>query len=126
VAGVPARLVGDVTQWEKKPRGLYTRDSRFAGETKWNYWKLWNLAIEGIISFTIFPLKIASYIGLLTATWAFLYGLYTIYKTLRYGDSVHGYPSLMVVILFLGGVQLITLTELNQSTRHSRHLQSSL
>lgn len=87
----------------------YQREPRFAGTTKWNYWKLWNLAIEGITSFTIAPLKLATYIGFVTAVGAFLFALVIIYKTLVYGESVQGYPSLMVVILFLGGVQLITL-----------------
>lgn len=87
----------------------YKRASRPAGQTKWNYWKLWNLAVEGITSFTIFPLKIASYLGIFTAFGAFLYLVFIIYKTLIYGDPVAGYPSLMVVMLFLGGVQLLTL-----------------
>jgi glycosyltransferase involved in cell wall biosynthesis len=87
----------------------YRRDPRFAGETKWNYWRLWNLALEGITSFTIAPLKLASYIGVLTSLAAFIYAVRVIYKTLVYGDPVQGYPSLMVVVLFLGGVQLLTL-----------------
>jgi polyisoprenyl-phosphate glycosyltransferase len=88
---------------------LYKRESRFAGETKWNYWRLWNFALEGITSFTIAPLKFATYFGLLIAIAAFLYAAFIIYKTLRYGDPVRGYPSLMVVILFLGGVQLVAI-----------------
>jgi glycosyltransferase involved in cell wall biosynthesis len=88
---------------------LYRRDPRFAGTTKWNYWKLWNLAIEGLTSFTIFPLKLASYLGLAVACAAFLFGALIIYRTLAYGDPVAGYPSLMVTVLFLGGVQLIAL-----------------
>lgn len=88
---------------------MYERDPRIGGETKWNYWKLWNFAIEGITSFTIAPLKLATYIGFTTALVAFFYGMMIIYKTLCFGESVQGYPSLMVVILFLGGVQLITL-----------------
>jgi len=88
---------------------LYLRDRRYAGKTKWNYWRLWNFALEGITSFTIFPLKIASYFGLITAIGAFCSAFYIVYKTLMYGDPVAGYPSLMTVILFLGGVQLITL-----------------
>jgi glycosyltransferase involved in cell wall biosynthesis len=87
----------------------YRRDPRFAGETKWNYWRLWNLALEGITSFTIAPLKLASYIGVLTSLAAFIYALRVIYKTLVYGDPVQGFPSLMVVVLFLGGIQLLTL-----------------
>ncbi len=87
----------------------YERDPRFGGVSKWNYCKLWNLAIEGITSFSIAPLKIATYFGFVTALAAFIYALIIIYKTLAYGESVSGYPSLMVVILFLGGIQLITL-----------------
>jgi glycosyltransferase involved in cell wall biosynthesis len=87
----------------------YHRDPRFAGKTKWNYWQLWNFALEGITSFTINPLKIATYLGLTTSIGSFTYALFVIYKTLVYGDPVQGYPSLMVVILFLGGVQLMSL-----------------
>lgn len=87
----------------------YQRDPRKAGQTKWDYWSLWNFALEGITSFTIAPLKFASYLGLVTALAAFAYAGFIIYKTLVYGDPVAGYPSLIVVILFLGGVQLITL-----------------
>lgn len=85
----------------------YQRDARFAGVTKWNYWKLWNFAIEGITSFSIAPLKVSTYIGLSVAAMAFLYAVFVVYKTLVYGDPVQGYPSLMVVVLFLGGVQLV-------------------
>jgi len=85
----------------------YRRDPRLAGQTKWNYWNLWNYALEGITSFTIAPLKIATYFGFTVAAFAFGYGAFIIYKTLRYGDPVQGYPSLMVVVLFLGAVQLV-------------------
>ncbi|BDD87608.1 glycosyltransferase family 2 protein [Desulfofustis limnaeus] len=88
---------------------LYRRDSRFAGKSKWDYVKLWNFAIDGITSFTVAPLKISSYLGLMIAFGAFLYGIFVIAKTLIYGDPVPGYPSLMVVILFLGGIQLICI-----------------
>jgi glycosyltransferase involved in cell wall biosynthesis len=87
----------------------YRRDARYAGTTKWNYWRLWNFALEGITSFTIGPLKMATYLGLATAIAAFIYAGIIVAKTLFYGDPVAGYPSLMVVILFLGGVQLITV-----------------
>lgn len=87
----------------------YRRDPRFAGQTKWNYWKLWNLALEGITSFTTAPLKIATYLGLMVSVAAFIYAAIIIYKTLVFGDAVRGYPSLMVVVLFLGGVQLAAL-----------------
>ncbi len=84
----------------------YERDPRIAGETKFNYWKLWNFALEGITSFTIAPLKIATYVGLTTALVALLYAIFIIYKTIFFGDAVRGYPSLMVSVLFLGGLQL--------------------
>ncbi|MGH7847294.1 MAG: glycosyltransferase family 2 protein [Candidatus Binatia bacterium] len=87
----------------------YRREPRRAGQTKWNYWRLWNFALEGITSFTIAPLKVASYVGVATAAAAFIFAARIIYKTLVYGDPVAGYPSLMVVILFLGGIQLITI-----------------
>ena len=88
---------------------LYRRDARFAGITKWNYWKLWTLALEGITSFTTAPLKIATYVGVLAALLAFLFALFIVYKTLVYGDPVRGYPSLTVIVLFLGGIQLVAL-----------------
>lgn len=92
----------------------YQRDARFAGVTKWNYWKLWNFAIEGITSFSIAPLKVSTYLGLLVAVLAFLYALFVIYKTLMFGDPVQGYPSLMVVVLFLGAVQLVGIGVLGE------------
>ena len=88
---------------------LYDREPRAAGKTKWNYWRLWNLAIEGITSFTIGPLKIATYLGLSAASFSFVYGSYIILRTLLYGRDVPGYPSLIVIILFLGGIELIAL-----------------
>jgi glycosyltransferase involved in cell wall biosynthesis len=88
---------------------LYHRDRRFAGESKFRYWKLWNLAIEALTSFTTGPLKIASYLGLISAAAALLYAIWIVYKTLRFGDSVAGYPSVMVMSLLLGGIQLATL-----------------
>ena len=88
---------------------LYRRDARFAGITKWNYWKLWTLALEGITSFTTAPLKIATYVGVLAALLAFLFAIFIVYKTLAYGDPVRGYPSLTVIVLFLGGIQLVAL-----------------
>jgi len=87
----------------------YDRDGRHAGETKWNYWRLWNFALEGITSFSVVPLKVASYIGFATALTAFTYGAYVIGKTLLFGDPARGYPTLIVVVLFLGGLQLMAL-----------------
>jgi len=87
----------------------YERDSRFAGDSKFNYWRLWNFSLEGITSFTIAPLKLATYAGLIAAIGAGAYGLLMIIRTLIWGNPVAGYPSLLVIILFLGGLQLITL-----------------
>jgi polyisoprenyl-phosphate glycosyltransferase len=87
----------------------YRRDPRKAGQTKWNYWRLWNFALEGITSFTTGPLKVASYIGFATAVGAFLYGTKIVATTLLFGDPVAGYPTLMTVVLFLGGIQLLTM-----------------
>ncbi len=87
----------------------YRRDPRAAGETKWNYWKLWNFALEGVTSFTTKPLKLASYLGVGIAFLSFIYGAYIIYDTLVHGNPVPGYPSLMVVVLFIGGLQFIIL-----------------
>ena len=85
----------------------YDRDPRYAGKTKWNYWKLWNFAIEGITSYTAAPLKLATYFGFVVAALAFVYVAVIIIKTILFHEVVKGYPSLMVVILFLGGIQLI-------------------
>jgi glycosyltransferase involved in cell wall biosynthesis len=87
----------------------YDRDGRFAGKSKWNYWQLWNFALEGITSFSVVPLKIASYVGFVTAVIAFTYGAYVIGKTLLHGNPVPGYPTLVVLILFGGGLQLMAL-----------------
>lgn len=88
---------------------IYDRDARFAGTSKFNFWRLWNFALEGITSFSGAPLKIATYVGVLTALLAFGFGLFVLGKALLYGDPVRGYPTLMLVILFLGGVQLMAL-----------------
>ncbi len=87
----------------------YLRQARAAGETKWSYWRLWNFALEGITSFSDVPLKMSTYLGVLTSSAAFLYGLYFLIRTIVLGNPVPGYPSLILVVLFLGGVQLICL-----------------
>ena len=87
----------------------YHRESRNAGKTKWNYWRLWNFALEGITSFSQVPLQLASYLGFLVSACAFLYAAYLVISTLVYGNPVKGYPSMMVTLLFLGGVQLMAL-----------------
>lgn len=87
----------------------YRRDPRFAGETKWNYWGLFNLAVEGITSYTVTPLRISTYLGLFVSTAAFGYGIFILLRTFLYSDPVRGFPTLIVAILFLGGVQLLAI-----------------
>ena len=87
----------------------YRRAQRHAGRTSWNYWRLWNFALEGITSFSQVPLRIASYLGLAVAILSLGYAVFLIIRTLVVGNQVSGYPSLMVAILFIGGVQLIAL-----------------
>lgn len=87
----------------------YRRAPRLAGRTSWNYWRLWNFALEGITSFSQVPLRVASYIGISVALVSLLYGLFLVLRTLLLGNPVSGYPSLMVAILFLGGVELMAL-----------------
>ena len=88
---------------------LAGREARSAGDTKFNYWRLWNFALDGITAFSTAPLRLATWLGLIAAFVALVYGVWIIIKTLLWGDPVAGYPSMMVVILFLGGVQLICL-----------------
>ena len=92
----------------------YVRAERIAGDTKFNGWKLWNLALEGITSFSTFPLRIWTYIGLVVASVAFIYGAWMILDTIIFGNAVRGYPSLLVSILFLGGIQMIGIGVLGE------------
>lgn len=85
----------------------YDRDSRAAGFSKWKYWKLWNFALDGITSFTTAPLRVATYAGLFSALGAFGYAFYFLLKTLAFGDPVKGFPTLIVVVLLVGGLQLM-------------------
>lgn len=92
----------------------YTRAERVAGTTKFNGWKLWNLALEGITSFSTFPLRMWTYIGFFVASLSFLYGVWMVVDKLIWGNPVAGYPSILVSILFLGGVQLIGIGVLGE------------
>lgn len=87
----------------------YERHARHDGQTKWNFRSLWTFALEGITSFTILPLKVATYVGLITALGAFGFGMFLVVDTLVRGNPVAGYPSLMTVVLFLGGIQLMAI-----------------
>jgi glycosyltransferase involved in cell wall biosynthesis len=93
----------------KKKEITYDRDPRIAGVSKWNYYKLFNFAIDGITSFTTTPLRISSVLGFLISIVAFIFIVVVVIKTTIYGEAVAGYPSLMAVVLFLGGVQLLSL-----------------
>ena len=88
---------------------LFDRDPRAAGNSKMNFFKLFGLAVDGITSFSVAPLRLASVLGLIISTVAFLYLLFVIIKTLLFGDPVAGYPSMISIILFMGGIQLIVL-----------------
>lgn len=93
----------------KKKEIMYDRDPRLAGAVKQNYKKLTNLAFDGITSFSTTPLRISSFMGLLVSLSAFVYIVYLVFRTMIYGTDLAGYPSMMAVILFLGGVQLLSL-----------------
>ncbi|MEB3219524.1 MAG: glycosyltransferase family 2 protein [Nostocales cyanobacterium 94392] len=105
------RFMKGIFSWVgfKQTSILYDRPTRYQGITKWNYWRLWNFAIDGITSFSLLPLKVWSYVGVIFSLTAFLYAALLIIRTLIFGIDVPGYASLMVAILFLGGVQLLTL-----------------
>lgn len=105
------RYTKGMFQWIgfKKKEFTFDQDDRVAGNTKWSYIKLLNLAIEGITSYTTSPLKIATVMGLIVSLCAFIYMLFVLIKAIAIGDPVAGYPSIMVVMLFLGGVQLLSL-----------------
>lgn len=93
----------------EKKEIIFDRGDRVAGESNWNFWSLFNLAIEGITSFTTAPLRFATIIGALTAFGAFCFIVFYISKTLIYGDPVQGFTTLISVMLFLGGVQLLCM-----------------
>lgn len=105
------RYTKGMFQWIgfKKKEILFDQDARIAGDSKWNYFKLIGLAVEGITSYTTSPLKIATVMGLIVSLCAFGYMLYIFLKALFIGDPVAGYPTIMIVMLFLGGVQLLSL-----------------
>lgn len=93
----------------RKKEILFHVQPRAAGKTTWNYWSLLNLAIEGLTSFTTAPLRLASMFGMLVSFMAILYMLYVFIRAMIYGDPVAGYPTLLTVMLCLGGVQLLAL-----------------
>jgi glycosyltransferase involved in cell wall biosynthesis len=93
----------------KKIEFLYDRDERVAGKSKWNYFQLLHLAIDGLTSFTTAPLRIATYCGLVSSVGAFVYAVFILLRTLVVGVEVPGYASLLVFMLLLGGLNLLSL-----------------
>lgn len=87
----------------------FERPLRAEGETKFNMWKLWNFALSGIASFSTMPIRMGIYLGLFISAASFLYGIFIISKTVLFGVDVAGYASMMVAVLFLGGIQLFFL-----------------
>lgn len=88
---------------------LYDRQPRYAGKTSWNYWKLWNFSLDGFTSFSFLPVRIWSYVGIFISLLSILFAIYFILLKLIKGIDIPGYASLMVVLLFLGGIILIGL-----------------
>jgi len=92
----------------------YTREPRKVGTTKFSYWKLWTFALDGITSASTVPLRVWSYLGGVVALFALGYALFVIVRTLAFGVDVPGYASMMVAVLFLGGLQLLSLGVLGE------------
>ena len=92
----------------------YHREERQVGKTKFNYWKLWTLAIDGITSASTVPLRVWSYLGGFVALFALGYAIFIVIRTLAFGIDLPGYASMMVAILFLGGLQLLSLGVLGE------------
>lgn len=105
------RFMKGIFSWVgfKQTSIFYDRPTRHKGITKWNYWRLWNFAIDGITSFSLLPLKVWSYMGVILSLIGFVYASFLMIRTLLFGVVVPGYASIMVVMLVLGGMQLITL-----------------
>lgn len=111
----------DMTEYHRFSKGIfvwvgfstkymeYENVERVAGETKWSFWKLLMYAIEGIVAFTTVPLRISTLVGLFMSMVTLAYMVFVFIKAILFGDPVAGYPSMMVIILFLGGAQLLSL-----------------
>jgi len=93
----------------RKKEILFQRGSRTTGQSSFNTLRLFNLAIEGITSYTTSPLRLSTIFGIIVSLVAFIYMCYFLIKTIIYGDPVQGFPTLIIVILFLGGIQLLSL-----------------
>jgi len=110
------RFMKGLVAWTGFKQGFVTYELgvRSSGESKWNYWRLWNFALEGITSFSSIPLKLWTYVGVVVAFFAFLYTAIIVARTIIFGIDVPGYASLLSVVLFIGGVQLISLGVLGE------------
>ena len=93
----------------KKKEIEFEQADRVAGESSWNYRQLFSFAIDGITSFTTAPLRISTVVGFIVSMCAFLYMIYVFFKAVLFGEPVQGYPTLVILILFLGGIQLLSL-----------------
>lgn len=102
-------FVGFKTKWIE-----YENIERVSGETKWSFWKLFKYAIEGIVSFTVFPLSLAAILGVIVCLISFIGIFVVILKTLLYGDPVGGWPSMVCILLFTSGVQLLCMGIIGQ------------
>lgn len=98
----------------RKKEIVFDRNDRVAGESNWNYFSLFNLAVEGIVSFTTAPLRFATILGVIIAFASFVLMLVYLFKTILFGDEVQGFPTLITTILFLGGVQLLAIGVLGE------------
>ena len=93
---------------------LYERPGRTAGRTKWSHWRLWNFALDGLISFSTLPLRVWTYLGAIVAILSFCYGSFIVIRTLALGADIPGYASMLTIILFLGGLQLLSIGVLGE------------
>ncbi len=105
------RFMKGLFAWIGLPQApvFYQRHARTLGVTKWNYWRLWNFALDGITSFSTLPLRFSTYLGLATAVFSFIFGGYILLRTVVFGVDLPGYASIMVTMMFLSGVQLMAL-----------------
>lgn len=105
------RYMKGIASWVGFPSAalIYDREPRIGGDAGWGYWKLVNLAIEGITSTSMAPLRFISLLGIIISISAFVFGGLIMVETILYGNDVAGYPSLMVAVLFLGGIQLFSM-----------------
>lgn len=92
----------------------YDRSARIGGSTKWNYFKLWGLAVEGITSFSTLPLRLATILGSIISLISFIYGGYVLVYTLLFGSATDGWPTLVILISFLSGIQLLSIGVLGE------------